>query len=123
MYKMPSSLQCIHRIPFILPELGKPAIMQEPLINYMSDGNDSRFLNKDDDTSDKSSMYNICVHTHLHNIYTYLQMTEFNDISKTTWGLYVLEMLTGMNSMRGFDVFKGGLLGDGWDIDAQGNLF
>lgn len=119
---MPSSFQLIHRIPFLLPELGNHNVMQ-PLSKYMSDGNDSRFLNKDDDICDKSSMYNICLHSHFHNLYIYLQTTEFNDVTKSTWALYVLEMLTGMNSMRGFDVLQGGLLGDEWDIDVQGNLF
>jgi hypothetical protein len=116
---MPSSFQLIHRIPVVLPELGNHNVMQ-PLSKYMSDGNDSRFLNKDDDTY---SMYNMRLHRHFHNLYIYLQTTEFNDVSKATWALYVLEMLTGINSIRGFGVLQGGLLGDEWGIDVQGNLF
>lgn len=118
MYNMYSSFQLSNRIPLTLPILGTHNII-EPVKKYMSDGNDSRFLNDTDD----DFKYKICRYMYLHKAYTYLQMTEFNDISKATWALYVLETLCDMNSISIFNVLKGGLLGDEWSIDESGNLF
>ena len=119
MYMTTSMSQLLQTLPCITT--GHHSVLH-PLPELVSEGIDTRFLNDSDDTDDDFK-YNMCIHTHFHNIYTYLQMTEFNDISKTTWAIYVLETLCDMNSIALFNVLKGGLLDDDWTIDNNGNIF